>query len=674
MKYFIRVIVLVLFFCISLIGIVQAQDFKSRSLIKADLAFENEQYFNAAELYKKAYKKTKNRAVKANIIFKQAECYRKSLNYKRAASYYKRAIKAKYPDVIVHLHYADVLRMEEDYEGASNQYKQYMKLNPTDIKGEMGLRSCEFAQQWLTNPTRYKVVLMPLVNSRYNDYSPSFGTSEYDELYFTSSREGGMTNEIDERTGENYTDIYLTKLGKKEKWSSPITLPEPINTTANEATSFLNDRGTTMYFTKCSVDKKKIGYCSINVSTRKGKLWSDPNVLQIKIDSNTTIGHPTVSEDKEGFLLIFSSDMKGGYGGNDLWVTRKEKRNGWSVPINMGPAINTHGDEMFPFLHADGDLYFASTGHIGMGGLDIFKAFKDENGLYSTVTNLKYPINSSADDFGIIVEHSGERGYLSSNRDGGKGGDDIYQFELPPLEFKINGVITDSKTGTILTGVTVQLVNTNGIKSNKITDNTGTFTSELQPLSSYEIVVNTEGYLKKTALVTTENIHYDKTFIVDLSLDPIKREIILPRIEYDLDKWDLRPQSITDLDLLAKTLQDNPNITIELKSHTDFRGTNIHNNRLSQKRAEACVNYLINKGIDVNRLVAVGKGETEPFVIDVKDGRFKEGDVLTEHYINKIRFKKNKEKAHQYNRRTSFKVLSEDFVPVTEDAISEGKK
>ncbi|MDC0204742.1 OmpA family protein [Flavobacteriales bacterium] len=674
MKYFMRVIVLVLIFFVSLTGTIQAQDLKSRRLMKADLAFDNEQYFIAAELYKKAYKKTKNRAVKADIIFKQAECYRKSLNYKRAASYYKRAIKAKYTDVIVYLHYADVLRMQENYEGAADQYKKYMKLNPTDIKGEMGLRSCEFAQQWLSNPTRYKVVLMPLVNSRYNDYSPSFGTSEYDELYFTSSREGGLTNEIDERTGENYTDIYFTKLGKKEKWSAPTTLPAPINTTANEATSFLNDRGTTMYFTKCSVEKKKISYCSINTSTRKGKLWGDPNVLQIKIDSNITIGHPTVSEDKEGFLLIFSSDMSGGYGGNDLWVTTKEKRNGWSTPINMGPAINTHGDEMFPFLHTDGDLYFASTGHIGMGGLDIFKASKDENGLYSSVTNLKYPINSPADDFGIIVEQSGERGYLSSNRDGGKGGDDIYQFELPPLEFNVKGVVTDSKTGVILTGVTIQLVNTNGIKSNNITDNTGTYTSDLQPLSSYEIVVNTEGYLKKTALVTTENIHYNKTFIVDLVLDPIKKEIVLPRIEYDFAKWDLRPQSIADLDLLIKTLQDNPNVTIELKSHTDFRGTDMQNNRLSQKRAEVCVDYLINNGINANRLVAIGEGETEPFVIEIKDGRFKEGDVLTEHYINKIRFKKNKEKAHQYNRRTSFKVLSEDFVPVAENVTSKEKK
>jgi peptidoglycan-associated lipoprotein len=342
-------------------------------------------------------------------------------------------------------------------------------------------------------------------------------------------------------------------------------------------------------------------------------------------------------------------------------MSRKEKRNGWSKPINMGPAINTPGDEVFPFLHSDGDLYFASSGHVGMGGLDIFKAIADENGTYTSVTNMKYPINSSADDFGIIVEKSGERGYLTSNREGGKGGDDIYQFELPPLEFKLNGILTDSKTGAILTGITVQLINTEGIKSNVVTDNTGRYTADLQPLSSYEIVVHTEGYLKKTSFVTTENMHYNKTFIIDLNVDPIQKEIILPRIEYDFAKWDLREQSIEDLDLLVLTLKDNPNIVIELRSHTDFIGPDKQNNSLSQKRADVCVQYLIDNGIESDRLVAVGMGESEPYTIEKKDGRFKEGDVLTQSYIKKIRFKKNKEKAHQYNRRTSFKVLREDY-------------
>jgi len=384
-------------------------------------------------------------------------------------------------------------------------------------------------------------------------------------------------------------------------------------------------------------------------------------MLQIKIDSNTTIGHPTLSEDES--ILIFSSEMSGGYGGKDLWIVQKEKRNNWSTPINLGPSVNTKGDEMFPFLHTDGTIYFASTGHIGMGGFDIYKTSQDENGAYILPVNLKSPVNSSADDFGMIIEKDGERGYLTSSREGGKGGDDIYQFELPPLQLAVRGIVTDSKTGAIVTNVKVQLIGNDGSISENSTDNTGTYQFVLKPLTSYEIVINTDGYLNKIVTETTVGLEHNKLFEINLSIDPIKKEIILPRIEYDFAKWDLRPQSIIDLDLLAETLKDNVNAVIELKSHTDYVGTNSQNMRLSQNRADVCVAYLVSQGIDPGQLISKGMGETEPFVIEVKDGRFDIGDVLTESYIRKIRFKKNKEKANQYNRRTSFKVLREDYVP-----------
>jgi len=636
---------------------------KSRKMIKADNAFNLEQYVKAAELYKKAYKKTKNRAVKAEIIFKQAECYRMSGNIKRAESYYKRAIKAKYPDVIVYLRYADVLRMQDDLAEAKVQYTKYMQLNPTDVNGEIGLKSCDFALKWKDLPTRYKVELMPLVNSRNSDYSPAFGNGEYTEMYFTSSRKGGLTDKLDDRTGETFSDVWFTKINKKGKWSLPIVVAEPINTEGNEGSVVLNKRGTVMYLTQCKVEKKKALGCGIYVSKRKGKLWGAPELLQIKIDSNTTIGHPALSEDET--ILIFSSDMLGGYGGKDLWMSIKGKRNRWSDPINLGPMVNTPGDEMFPFLHSDGTIYFSSNGHVGMGGLDVYKTSQDENGAYKLPVNLKSPVNSSADDFSMIIEKDGERGYLTSNRDGGKGGDDIYQFELPPLQLSLKGVLTDSKTGGIMTGIKVQLIGNDGTTNEVETDNTGSYEFTLKPLTSYEIVVNTEGYLNKSVNETTVGVENNKVFVIDFSVDPVKKEVILPRIEYDFNKFDLRPQSIADLDLLAETLKDNLNVVIELKSHTDYIGSNAQNNKLSQQRADACVAYLISQGIDAGQLVANGMGEKEPFVIETKDGRFKEGDVLTESYIKKIRFKKNKEKANQYNRRTSFKVLREDYVPAS---------
>ena len=645
---------------------------KSRKMIKADKAFNLEQYVKAAELYKKAYQKTKIRAVKAEIIFRQAECYRLSGNIKRAESYFKRAIKAKYPDVIVYLRYADVLRMQDDLSEAKIQYSKYIELNPNDVNGEIGLKSCEFALKWKNLPTRYKVDLMPLVNSRNSDYSPAFGNSDYTEMYFTSSRSGGFTDKKDDRTGEPFADVYLTKINKKGKWSAPFLVAEPINTEDNEGSVFVNKRGTVMYLTQCKKEKKKALGCGIYVSKRKGKLWEAPQLLQIKVDSNTTIGHPTLSEDET--ILIFSSDLSGGYGGKDLWISVKGKRNIWSDPVNLGPMVNTPGDEMFPFLHSDGTIYFSSNGHVGIGGLDIYKTSQDENGAYTLPVNLKFPINSSADDFSMIIEKGGERGFLTSNRDGGKGGDDIYEFVLEDLVLTLKGVVSDSKTGGIMTGVKVQLIGSDGGIKEVETDNTGVYEFTLMPLTSYEVLVNTEGYLNKSLNETTVGIENNKVFIIDFIVDPVKKEVILPRIEYDFNKYELRPQSIADLDLLAETLKDNLNVVIELKSHTDYIGSDAQNNKLSQQRADACVTYLITQGIDGGQLVARGMGEKEPFVIEKKDGQLKEGDVLTEKYIKKIRFKKNKESANQYNRRTSFKVLREDYVPAATKEVATDKK
>ena len=646
---------------------------KSRKMLKADKAFNLEQYVKAAELYKKAYQKTKIRAIKAEIIFKQAECFRMSGNIKRAESYYKRSIKAKYPDVIAYLRYADVLRMQDDLVEAKIQYEKYIELNPNDVNGEMGLKSCDFALKWKSLPTRYKVDLMPLVNSRNSDFSPAFGNGEYTEMYFTSSRIGGFTDKKDDRTGEPFTDVYFTKINKKGKWSVPVVVPEPINTDDNEGSVYVNKRGTVMYLTQCKKEKKKTLGCGIYVSKRKGKLWGAPQLLQIKVDSTTSIGHPTLSEDET--ILIFSSDLSGGYGGKDLWISVKGKRNTWSDPVNLGPMVNTPGDEMFPFLHKDGTIYFSSNGHVSMGGLDIYKTSQDENGAYTLPVNLKSPVNSSADDFSMIIEKDGERGYLTSNREGGKGGDDIYQFELPPLKLALKGVVTDSKTGGIMTGIKVVLIGNDGTTNDVITDNTGVYEFTLKPLTSYEIVVNTEGYLNKSVNETTLGVENNKVFIIDFPVDPIKKEVILPRIEYDFNKYELRPQSIADLDLLAETLKDNLNVVIELKSHTDYIGSDAQNNKLSQQRADACVAYLISQGIDSGQLVARGMGENEPFVIESKDGKLKEGDVLTEKYIKNIRFKKNKEKANQYNRRTSFKVLREDYISnKTEETAADKKK
>ncbi|MBT6809196.1 MAG: OmpA family protein, partial [Flavobacteriales bacterium] len=434
-----------------------------------------------------------------------------------------------------------------------------------------------------------------------------------------------------------------------------------------------------------SENKKELG-CEISISQLKGKTWGALNKLEVIVDSNTTIGHPTISPDEK--QIIFSADMEGGWGGNDLWMVTKVARGQWSKPANLGPNVNTPGDEMFPFLHNDGSLYFSSDRHAGMGGFDIFKSELDENGLYTKKPiNLKYPINSSADDFGWIVERNTEKGFFTSNRkfwtgnDGVQnktnGSDNIYMFKLPPLILTLQGVVTDTKTGAVVTGATVKLVGDDDTALELKTDNTGSYNFELSPLTTYEIVVTREGYLNKKVTETTVGIEVDTDLVKDINIDPIKKEIIMPRIEYDFAKWDLRPQSTLDLDLLVITLNENPNITIELNSHTDFRGTSAQNVILSQKRADVCIQYLISKGIAADRLVANGKGESEPYVLTKEDSEhdqrggffrkriFKEGDVLTESYINKLKAK-FKDVAHQYNRRTAFKVLTEDYIPSEE--------
>ena len=657
---------------------------KSRVVQKADKAFAAEMYFEAAELYKKGYKKTKNKAIKAEILFQQAECYRLFGKFKKASNFYKKAIKSKYDNgnAIAILRYAEMLMVNGSYEKALEQYKKYSKKAPTDTKAEKGIKSCQFAINWEANPTRYVISKSDVLSSPNSDFSPAFGNRDYTKIYFISSRKGSSNNKIDERTGEFFTDIYSSSLNKKGKWSNPKAELEPINTENHEGTLCLNQNGTTMFFTTCQSENKKELGCDISISQLKGKLWGSLNKLEIKVDSNTTLGHPTISSDEK--YVIFSADMKGGYGGKDLWMATKVARGQWSEPANLGPAINTDGDEMFPFLLVDGSLYFASNGHIGMGGLDIYKSDLNENGLYVSALNLKYPINSSADDFGMIVERKNERGYFTSNRRSftdiegivkkTNGSDNIYIFELPSLILTLQGVITDTKTGAVVTGASVKLVGDDDSALEVTTDNTGSYNFELTPLTSYEIVVAREGYLNNKVFETTIGIEVNTDLIKDINIDPIKREIILPRIEYDFAMWNLRPQSILDLDLLVITLNENPNITIELNSHTDFRGTEIQNNNLSQKRANACIDYLITKGISADRLVANGKGESQPYVITEEDSKnskrgwslkakaFKEGNILSESFINKLKVK-FRDIAHQYNRRTSFKVLSENYVP-----------
>lgn len=646
----------------------------------ADKAFDNQEYFNAIELYKKAYTKIKKKDEKARNIFMTAECYRMINDNKQAEAWYIKAIKANYPDPKATLYLADAKKAQEKYNEALIEYNNYKKLVPSDPRGEDGAKSCELAQKWKDAPTRYKVDNMAQINTKDPDFCPMYADKKYNKIYFTSMRPGGATGTIDPTLGELYSDLFETSMDKNAKWSTPVALPEPVNTKDNEGLSTMTRKGDMMIFTRCLVEKNKQMYNQLWSAPKKGNSWGEPTKLPFCID---TLKYASPSLTSDGMTLFFSSNMPGGQGENDIWFAKYDKKSQkWGTPVNLGPGINTAGNDVFPFIHDDGTLYFSSTGHLGMGGLDIFRAEKKGDDQWANVTNMKFPINSAGDDFGIIFEGKKERGYLSSNRETTKGADDIWSFVLPPLLFTIEGDITDCKFKETIPGVTVKLVGSDGSSVETKTDAAGHYkfaengaNRYVNPNTTYIITASVandvktaqapQGFLSSSdkAKETTVGVEEAKTFKHDFCLVPIERFIRFPDVLYDLGKADLRPESKDSLDFLYQTLLDNPTFVIELSSHTDYRGSDAANQKLSEARAKSCVDYLISKGINPARLKAKGYGEKAP--LEVKDGEGKIMYTLSEAYINKTTKGKPKQEFEalmQKNRRTVFSVLSKDFV------------
>lgn len=625
----------------------------------ADKQFLTESYYTAIELYKKAYSKEKSKGVKAEILYQVAECYRLIEDMKQAESWYRKAVKAKYPEAIVYLHLGEVLQKQGKYDEALTEYNNFLKEKPGDKRGTQGAEACKLAEEWTNNPTRWEVQNEKLLNSKQYDFSPAFADKKQESLIFTSTREGSTGNDVDSRSGENFSDCYYTKRDKKGKWSVPSLLNEEVNTEANEGSVTIDRKGRTMYFTRCVSEKKlKLG-CEIWTATAQGRKWGNVEKIPIPLPADSfTVGHPALGpEDK---LLIFASDMPGGYGGKDLWyMTYEKKGKTWSEPKNLGNVVNTEGNEMFPFVHKDGSLYFASDGHLGMGGLDIFHAEKTGENTWANVENMKSPINSEANDFGLIFEDKANRGFFTSNRNGGRGGDDIWSFFMPPLVFALQGTITDVDTKESVPGAKVRLDGDDGTSVEVVADATGFFafaekdggkSRYIQQGVNYQMFVSAPDYLNAKGEESTMGLEESTTFVHDFALQSIKKdEIRFPEVLYDLAKWELRPESKDSLNFLYQTLVDNPTIVIELSAHTDSRGSNPANQTLSEKRAKSCVDYLVEKGIPAERMKPVGYGENKL--------------IFTDDYIGGLATEEEREAAHQRNRRTVFRVISSDYVP-----------
>lgn len=639
---------------------VSAQKRKSE---RAYASFNAGEYFDAIDLFKNTYSKTKkgDKAARTELVYMIAECYRLINDPKSAETWYKLAVKSSFSKPEAQYWLAESIKKNGKTQLAIDEFKKFKQVAPSDARADQEIRACELTLEWLRNPEAYKVDEMKDLNSKEEDFSPAYGRDDFGLIYFTSSRDDAAGNKKHGATGQGYTDIFESRVDKKSKWSTPVPV-EVINTEFEEGTPSFSADYKELYFTQCEAGKREKKSCMIMYTKRNGDKWGEPKNIGILPDS-LLAAHPSISAD--GSTLYFVSDIPGGFGKKDIWkVTRPKGGGTWSKPVNLGPDINTPGDELFPYIREDGTLYFSSDGQIGMGGLDIFKAKPQPDGSW-VVTNMKSPINSFADDFGIAFENGNERGIFSSTRKG-KGNDELYSFELPPLKFGITGLVKDEKTGIAIPASLVKLIASDGNSLQAETGTGGDFKFALKADVDYILVASKSGYLNGKEKETTKGQEKSREFMVTIQLTPIDRPIELPNILYDFGKWDLRPESMVSLDKLVETLNDNPNVTIELMSHTDSRDTEEYNLTLSQKRAQIVVQYLIDKGIDPDRLMAKGYGESTPKVVDAAiallNPFLKVGTTLTELYINSLANDEQREIAHQINRRTEFKVLRTDYV------------
>ncbi len=673
-----------------------ATTFAQKNFYKeAEKKYNTFEYFGAIDLYKAAYKKAPKK-LKPECLWKTAECYRLITDIKQAEIYYQKAIKAKCEQAsLAQLYLADMMKSQEKYPEAKAEYEKYAKAVPSDKHGADGAKSCEMAQQWKDNPTRYKVENMVQINTPQWDNYPMYAErKKYSTLLFSSTRQGA-TGDIDKNVGQLFADIFMTKIDKNGKWSTPSPLPSPLSTKVNEAACVLDEKGSNMYFTRCGTAKGKNDKCQIYGTVKRGQTWDEPVLLPFNVDS-FNFGHPAISKDEK--IMIFASDLHDslnpGYGGLDLYyVTWDAKAKQWSnKPINLGPEINTAGDEISPFLHYDGTLYFASDGHIGMGGFDIFRASASGTNKWTKPENMQFPINSAGNDFAIIFESEHERGYFTSDRAGGKGGDDIYSFILPPMLYMLEGYVTEELTKLPVPNATVKLVGSDNTSFEIKTDAKGYYKYETNGQSRY-INSNTSYVVSASALdvktpdfpdgllgnpkakITTVGLKESTNFRQDFVLKKIVKEMRMPLVLFLLDKYGLdHPSNPKDsLEFLVKVMSESPNITVELSAHTDYRSDAKYNQTLSFNRAKTCVDYLISeKGIDPNRISPAGYGESRPSVTDrnltTPSGKLiPKGTTLSQAWIDKnFPEKKNKddyEFVMQINRRVVFTILRKDYVP-----------
>ncbi|PNE28942.1 hypothetical protein BHU09_04320 [Tannerella sp. oral taxon 808] len=620
------------------------------------------EYYAAAAMYRKLYTKSKptQRDLRAYIAYRMGYCNQRANNTGRATSAYLNAERYDYPDSLLPFHLGQVCQKEGRYDEAVKYYREYLAQAPTDLRAVRAIEGCDSAKSWREHPTLYQVARMERFNSRRSECCPMYYGDKYDQLYFNSTRGIVHKDSLNAITGLKNNAFFLVKKDENGAWQKPKEVDDPVASEYDQGTPSFSKDGNTMYYTYCAVDATEPRTAEIYLSTRSGAAWSKGQRADIIKDSLTLLAHPAASPD--GKYLYFVADAVGGYGGKDIFRTRLVGASDFGGIENLGPEINTAGDELFPYVRDSVTLYFASDGHPGMGGLDLFKATQDSAGHWH-VTNMRAPINSQGDDFGITFEGRRERGFFSSNRGDARGWDHIYSFEYPTFMVKIDGRVSDVDEVPVKDAV-VRIVGRDGMNVKVPAKADGSYRVELARDIRYVMMASAPGFLNQNFELKTSDEEKDETYYVDFFLSPVDKPVVVENIFYDFDRATLRPESKEALDKLIKLLNENPNVTIELGAHTDRKGSNEYNEGLAQRRAQSVVDYLIAAGIDTARLTAKGYGEMVPKTVTAKLAKkypfLPEGTVLDETFVNALP-PEEQEVADQLNRRTEFQVTGMDY-------------
>lgn len=624
----------------------------------ADEQLARGEYFDAQKTYRKIYNKLNprtQRKERGEVAAKMAECHSRLGQDARAAAAYQNALRYGYPDSTLLLKLAMAQHGQGNYTQAATTYEEYLRLWPDDKQAQQGLAGARKSAELKRNKTRHIVKNAKLFNSRRSDFSPMFNG---DILYFTTTNEKATGTKRSEITGMKRSDIWMARKNERGEWQRPEAVEGELNTEWDEGIMSFSPDGSTMYLTRSIRTPDKDTGVDIYTSSRSDAKWSAPVKFEITNDTLSSYGHPAVSP--SGQYLYFTSDMPG-HGGKDIWRINLKERAG-SLE-NLGEAINTPGDEVFPYMLTDSIMYFSSDGHPGLGGLDIFKATLTPSGGW-LVENMGSPMNSEGDDFGITFATPGrEAGYFSSNRGDGRGYDHLYSFELPDLKILISGWVLDKDEEPVPNAV-IRIVGNDGSNQKAIAKNDGSFSFPLQRGVSYVMLAGAKGYLNAKQEFTSDTAEEDAEYGIDFILASINKPNIVENIFYDFDKATLRPEAKEALNEVVQMLRDNPNITIEMASHTDRKGSDEYNIALSERRAKSVVDYLIECGIPADRLQYQGYGESRPKTVTKRIARefpqFEEGQVLDEEFILSLPAEQQ-EIADQINRRTEFQVLSVDY-------------